>query len=108
MNYNDKVKFLLDKHNLSVKKFADILGVQRNFIYEVIRGKKQFSKQNEAILVNHFDLRTDYFLNDIRETITIDSSDELFYTLVPEAKDTNITLDKIRKLVKVLKDEDRS
>lgn len=102
MNYPNKLKFLKDRNKLSAKELADIIGVHRNFIYEVLKGNKIFSRVNEDKIIEHFGLRYDYWMDDVKKTVTTEDGDELYYELFPEARNTRFTRDKMREFLKLI------
>ena len=55
------LKYLMDEHQLKAKGLADILGVSKGFISELLSYKKGFSKENIRKLAAHFKVKQELF-----------------------------------------------
>ena len=108
MEYREKINYILSKHRLSIKDLSEFLAVDTGLLYAVLLGEKKLPSAKEAILIQTYHLPADYFRgHDYSENIGKTSSantDDLFYQLFPEALGSDITYEKIRKIIRLLCD----
>lgn len=55
------LKYLMAEHHLKSKDLADLLGVSKGFISEILSYKKGFSKENIWKLAGHFKVKQELF-----------------------------------------------
>jgi HTH-type transcriptional regulator/antitoxin HigA len=55
------LKYLMAEHQLKAKELADLLGVGKSFISEILSYKKGFSKENIWKLAQHFKVKQELF-----------------------------------------------
>jgi HTH-type transcriptional regulator/antitoxin HigA len=55
------LKYLMAAHGLKAKGLADLLGVSKGFISEILSYKKGFSKENIWKLAGHFKVKQELF-----------------------------------------------
>lgn len=55
------LKYLMAEHQLKAKGLADLLGVSKGFISEILSYKKGFSKENIRKLAEHFKVKQELF-----------------------------------------------
>jgi HTH-type transcriptional regulator / antitoxin HigA len=55
------LKFLMSEHNLKSKDLANLLGLSKGFISEILSYKKGFSKENIWKLAEHFKVKQELF-----------------------------------------------
>jgi len=103
MAYKDKIKWLLEQHNLSNKGFAEIAEVSPGHISNIISGNRQFSRDTEELVISKLKLPRDFFVDERLQTVTTIDESIIFHQLFPEATGTVVTLEKMRKLIQVFK-----
>ncbi len=57
----EALKYLMTEHSLKSKDLADLLGVSKGFISEILSYKKGFSKENIWKLAVHFKVKQELF-----------------------------------------------
>jgi len=57
----EALKYLMAEHKLKAKDLADLLGLSKGFISEVLSYKKGFSKENIGKLAVHFKVKQELF-----------------------------------------------
>ena len=57
----EALKYLMKEHHLKSKDLAELLGLSKSFISEVLSYKKQFSKENIWKLAEHFKVKQELF-----------------------------------------------
>ena len=57
----EALKYLMTEHQLNSKGLADLLGVSKGFISEILHYKKGFSKENIWKLAQHFKVKQELF-----------------------------------------------
>ena len=57
----EALKYLMAEHQLKSNSLADLLGVSKSFISEILSYKKGFSKENIRKLAEHFKVKQELF-----------------------------------------------
>lgn len=103
MGYPNKVLWILKEYDMSRKELCELIDKSLPFLSNVIGGKKKFGRDTEELLISKLNLPRDFFVSETLKTVTVD--EQLYFNqLFPEATGTAITLDKMRKLIHILKD----
>ena len=77
MSYGEKIRKLRERFGLSQSELAQKLGVHKQMISDVERGKqKRFNPQIEKKLIELFDLDPDWFLKEEQPSSNIGSGTE--------------------------------
>ena len=105
MEYKEKVVYVRKNLlHMSQSEFADLLGMVQGSIsnVETGNGDRKLGREKEATRIKVASLPIGFFENfaEVDPQNTLNNPDAIFWTLVPEAKDANITLSQVRRMLK--------
>lgn len=108
--FNQRLRELRESNNLSQQQLAEIVGVSKSTIGMYEQGRREPSYEVEEALADYFNVDLDYLRGRTDKTTTIypmrDTKPQRRFLMDRIAKADDKKLDKIKKLMELIEDEE--
>lgn len=108
--FNERLRELRESHNLTQQQLAELVGVSKSSIAMYEQGNREPGYEIEEALADYFNVELDYLRGRSDSTTTIypmrDVKPERKFLMNKIAKADDGKLDKIRKLMELIDDEE--